>query len=372
MTFEPPQSQPTPTEPTGQPPVAQPSEAQQAQQITHPVWARPASEVQWQQTPPLEYHQLYRGAARYRWWKPLLALILAGLYYLTLSVVFILPAMLVYALTQGADLLSVDLNVLALPDTQNPWSIFVSLSSIVLMIPAVWLAMLSTGLTPTGRGWSVALRMRWGWIWRTVWPAIVCLVVMNAIGIALELTLNPSVVTSEPPAVEIDVTLALISLLLVFLLVPLQATAEELVFRGMFMQSIGAWLGGIKGEGGVARLLRGPWIPILVPALAFGFSHIYNIWGFFAVIAMAIAAGWLTWRTGGLEAAISLHVVNNLVAFVFMAMGSGGETGQSEDAGGPGGLIGQVIGLALFCWWVDRSFSRRDGRRTRIDWVHAS
>lgn len=364
MTFEPPHNHQVPNSSLPQHPQPTPQQA---------VWARAPQQVQWQETPELEYHQLYRGVPRYRWWKPLVALILAALYYITFSLAFTLPVTLIYALVNGSEMTLDDFASLALPDTQNPWSIFVSLGSIALMIPAVWLAMLSTGLTPKGRAWSVALRIRWQWIWRTIVPTLVSLLVMNTIGIAIEIAMNPlDLSESEVETVAIDVNLALISMLLVVLLVPLQATAEELVFRGMFMQTLGAWFGGVKSQGAFGRFMRGPWLAILIPAIAFGLSHIYNVWGLLAVAAMGITMAWITWRTGGLEAAIVLHVLNNIVVFGFLSMAPGGETGQSEDAGGPGALIGQVIGLALYCWWVDRSFSRRDGRRTRIDQVQVS
>ena len=338
-----------------------------------PAWAvPPPPPIRWEQTEPLEYHQLFRGAPRYRWFKPLLALVLATLYYLTLQVMFLLVVMGLYALFGGGFSLEM-LDDLIVPDTQKPWSILSTLGSIALMIPAVWLAMISTGLTPFGRGWSVALRIRWRWIWRTALQSIVVLIVMNGIGIALQMVLpeDPAASAAAEQAPRIDVTLALWSLALVLLLVPVQATAEELVYRGLFMQTLGAWLGGVRARGVVGSLLRGPWIPILLPALLFGFSHIYDVWGFWTVTAMAVAAGWLSWRTGGLEAAISLHVVNNLVAFGFMAFAFGGQTAQTETSGGPGMLIGEVVGLALFCWWVDRDFSRLDGRRTRIDLVQS-
>lgn len=337
-----------------------------------PVWAKPQVELQWQQTPELEYHQLFRGAKKYRWYKPLLALILGVVYYVTFNLMFSLPVFLILGAT-GAGFSSDVLLDLALPDTQNPLSIFVALTSIVLIIPAVWLAMLSTGLTPLGRSWSVALRIRWSWMWRTIVPVIVSMVVMNVFGVAFEMVLNPdSLATStEVTGVEIDVQLALISMLLVLVLVPFQATAEELVFRGTLMQVLGAWLGGIRGLSPVARFARGPWLPILVTSFIFGSLHIYDLWGFLAVMAMGISTAYVTWRTGGLEAAIVLHVLNNIVAFGFLSLGVGGETGQTESAGGPGSLLGQVIGLALFSWWVSRKFMRVDARRTRIDWVIA-
>jgi membrane protease YdiL (CAAX protease family) len=341
------------------------------QQVPLPPPVPPLPQVRWVETPPLEYHQLMRGAPRYRWWKPLVALVLAFIYYLVLSAVFGIIVLVPYFLLAGGSLDADDLLALALPDTQQPVSIVLTLGSIALMIPAALMAMMSVGLNPWKRLWSVALRIRWRWIWRTVLPAFVALIVMNVVGIALEIAfaggLESEAALGEGP--ELDVQAALLSLLFVLLLVPLQATAEELVYRGMFMQTLGAWLGGVRGTSRMAAFWRGPWLPIAVPAVLFGFSHIYDVWGFLAVTAMAVAAGWLSWRTGGLEAAISLHVINNLVAFGFLAAAVGGETGQTSDGGGAGSLIGSIVGLALFCWWVDRDFRRRDGRRTRIDMI---
>lgn len=357
--------------------ISSPSDAQGAPQGTEQsaqwAWVRPVRQVQWEETPPLEFHQLMRGAPRYRWWKPLVALVLAILYYLTLSVVFTLIILVPYFIFTGASVSPDDLFALAMLDTQQPISVVLALGSIALMIPAAILAMVSVGLTPAKRLWSVALRIRWRWIGRTVLPAFVALIVMNVLGIALEIAFAGGVdgLEEAAEAPDIDVQLALLSMLFVLLLVPLQSTAEELVYRGMFMQVLGSWLGGVRGSTGAAKFLRGPWIPVALPALLFGFSHIYDIWGFLMVTGMALVAGWISWRTGGLEAAISLHVVNNLVAFAFMAMAFGGETGQTADGGGPGSLIGSLAGLVLFAWWVDRDFAKRDGRRTRIDTVEA-
>jgi hypothetical protein len=95
----------------------------------------------------------------------------------------------------------------------------------------------------------------------------------------------------------------------VLLLVPVQAAAEEYIFRGYLMQSIGRWL-------------RHPAFAILLPVPLFVLGHGYDLLGQIGVGLFAVAAGWLTWRTGGLEAAIALHVVNNLSAFLLSLVGS--------------------------------------------------
>lgn len=52
-----------------------------------------------------------------------------------------------------------------------------------------------------------------------------------------------------------------------------------------------------------------------------------DLWLFADRLMFGLAASWLVWRTGGLEAAIALHVANNLVA-----LGSAVVTGELEVA----------------------------------------
>lgn len=378
--------------------------------VPQPAWARQAVEVQWEETEPLEYHQLLRGVPRPRWWKPLVGLLLGVLYYLTLSTGFTLVMFSIAAATASGPLTQQDMLVLATPDTQRPLSMVTALGSIALMIPAALLAMLSVGLSPVGRLWSVALRIRWRWIGRAILPAFVALLVINAVGIGLGLLLAPSEnqLAAEPPG--FDANAALWSVLIILLLVPLQSTAEELVFRGAFMQAIGAWrnrvwfvivlavglplaalsfylsggLSGLLEKGsnvlivgalvfGAATLMRwrtgSPLIAVALPSFVFAFAHIYEIWGMLSVASMALVAAWLVWRTGGLEAAITLHVVNNIVGFLMMTLAFGGETKQTAEGGSAISLFASVLGQVLFAWWIDRDFKRVDGRRTRIDRV---
>ena len=62
---------------------------------------------------------------------------------------------------------------------------------------------------------------------------------------------------------------------------------------------------------------------------------------------------WLTIRTGGLEAAIGVHVLNNLAAFGLPALGF--ENLTIAD-GSPEGLILAIILMPLYALAVDRLF----------------
>ena len=82
-------------------------------------------------------------------------------------------------------------------------------------------------------------------------------------------------------------------------LIPLQCAAEELVFRGSLPQALGAWI-------------RSPWVVYAISLPLFVFGHTYSAGGLVSVAVFAAFASLLVHRTGGLEAAIVLHSVNNM------------------------------------------------------------
>ena len=319
-------------------------------------WVKPPQPLVTVETEPLAYHRLLRGIAKPSWWKPIVLLLLATAYFFTLSFAIGLimsPIMLAFDPQFATELLEGSTEIL---DTQRPISIVFAMLSIIMMLPAVLLAMLTLGMRPVGRIWSVAGRIRWGILWRTLGVAVLSVIVMNVAGIGFEMLTNPAG-SEAPPANEtasFDVNAALLSALFILLLVPIQATAEEVVFRGLFMQVLGTWL-------------KSPWFAILIPSVAFAFGHIYDVWGLLAVGFMGLVAAWLTWRTGGLEAAIAIHVVNNLFAFGVMTSGVSSQTAQTESAGGAGTLVGEIVGLALFAWLTLKIWRRGGHGRERID-----
>lgn len=337
------------------PPSAAPAPPAAPQQW---AWAQAPQPLQTIETEPLEYHRLLRGVAAYRWWKPLLLLLLSGVFFGVFTVMLSLAFVPVLMFADPDYAMDVTTGAAEILDTQRPVSVLLSLLSIIIMIPSVILAMLAMGMRPVGRIWSVATRIRWGLLGRLCGVAVLAVVVMNVVGIAVEIALDPASLTEPPPQAGsgFDVNAALLSLLLVVLLVPLQATAEEVVFRGLLMQVIGSWL-------------KNPWFAILIPSVGFAFLHIYNVWGLIAVGLLGAVAGWLTWRTGGLEAAIAIHIVNNLIVFTIMTSGVFGETAQTADGGGLGSVVGEVAGLALFVWLTLRVFARGGHGRERIDLI---
>src|SRR5690606_5596146 len=212
------------------------------------------------------------------------------------------------------------------------------------MLPALWLATLIMGPRPVGLLSSVAGRLRWGWMLRLVVPALVA----YGASFVLYLVVLPPLMGEPAPAPSVGPNLW-VMLAIILLLVPLQATAEEYVFRGYLMQTIGAWL-------------KHPAFAILLPVPLFMFGHLYDIWGLLDVGVFAVFAAWLTWRTGGLEAAIVAHVINNVAIFVLAEFGL---VDTSTTVGSPIGVLVTAATLGLYGWFVVRLASRCGLQTTR-------
>jgi membrane protease YdiL (CAAX protease family) len=99
--------------------------------------------------------------------------------------------------------------------------------------------------------------------------------------------------------------------LIVLLTTPLQAAGEEYVFRGYLMQAIGSFWSRPNVPLWVTRL-----VAVLGTATLFALAHgVQNFPLFFDRFMFGLIAGWLVIRTGGLEAGIAMHILNNFLAF---------------------------------------------------------
>lgn len=129
----------------------------------------------------------------------------------------------------------------------------------------------------------------------------------------------------------------------IVLVLPFQAAAEEIVFRGYLTQAVATWT-------------RRVWPAALASSLMFVAVHpIHDAWSFADKLFFGLAMFWLTWRTGGLEAAIALHVVYNLLLVVAVAA-DGRITEMLKDSrtdalGGLTSMGGTAVAVATLDWW---------------------
>ncbi len=250
-------------------------------------------------TPPgVPYHRLAR-TSRYFWWRPLLELVLAAMVGVTLLVI---ATGLALVMTDTVDdpekMLEVDgalgLVALAIP--------------IWILWPTAWFSTLIAGNRQPGALSSVEGRIRWRWLGACFLAAIAIWSIYVVAGGVLGVSPGAESVVRWPGWAEF-LPLAAV----VLLVIPIQATAEEYFFRGLLLQAAGA-------------LSKSPWLAILLTAVLFGAAHLLEIQGFVAITIFGVVAAWLAIRTGGLEAPIALHVVNNVSAFLWTAA-----AGQSES-----------------------------------------
>ncbi|MFG3490214.1 lysostaphin resistance A-like protein [Streptomyces sp. NPDC094447] len=220
----------------------------------------------------------------------------------------------------------------------------VLLVSLALWIPAVLVGVRVCGKRPAGTLASVTGRLRWGWLGRCLGLAAAVLVVQNLLLVAWSLYADGSeAVTGETPGWA---ELAL-SLLVLWALVPFQAAAEEVVFRGWLVQFAGG-------------ILRTPWPGIAVSSVLFALAHGYGqLSGFLLLCYSAAWWAWLTVRTGGLEAVIAVHTVNNLIAFSLSAVfGELADDSTAADAPWEA-LVSELVFAPVFCLLAARLAARR-------------
>ncbi|WP_150307032.1 CPBP family intramembrane glutamic endopeptidase [Planctomonas psychrotolerans] len=283
------------------------------------------------------YPRLARSWPKYGWWKPLITGLIGLALYLFFSLAFAVTLILlgfVFPAVFGTfldDLGSLDI------DLSDPLMFLFAIGSVALMLPAVLVATLIMGPRPMGLLSSVAGHLRWRWLLRCTMPALVIFGVVFGLTFAV---VGP--VLGEPLPVPVITSTTWVLVVLAVLMTPLQATAEEYVFRGYLMQLIGGWL-------------KHPAWAILLPVPLFAIGHDYDVWGLADVAVFGVTAAWLTWRTGGLEAAIAAHVVNNTLLFL---LGAFDIVDVNADSGSPFALLTTVLIMVVYSLVVVRMANR--------------
>lgn len=284
---------------------------------------------------PREYYEFYR-TPRFRWWRPLLALgMFAGSWFLV-AMVLTLVALGYELAVDGVDLSGLMVGEL----TITPMLFLANNLALAAAIPLAWAA--HRAVFGQRIGWlsSVAGRFRWRIFGRFAALAVVCYLVMTGIEIAVS-------GWPEDLSVRPETWFLLLSVLLT---TPLQAAGEEFALRGLGARSIGSWFSGNRAGLVVSTVITGIVFMLLHGA---GDPWLNVFYFYFAVVACV-----LTWRTGGLEAAIALHVVNNLLSMLFLPFsGLDGLFDREAGAGSPLVLL-QMAFVALVAagmlWLADR------------------
>ena len=278
------------------------------------------------------------------WWRPV-----AGV--LTLVVLVLLVAQIALAVV-----FTVGLVVTGSSDVQGDLERIVDtahvtpagLASLILAlasaIPAALLcSLVYHRLTP---GWlaSVTGRLRWRWLGTCFALSVLTLVVTLLVSALLP---QQGADTDMGSGLNAWSSTTRDFLLVILFLTPLQAAGEEYAFRGYLTQAFGG-------------LFRARWAAVLFPALLFALAHgAQDAPIFVDRFAFGLVSGTLVIATGGLEAGIAMHVLNNFLAFG-LALAYTDMSSALNPTGGswwnlPVTLTQSLVYLALAIWAARRA-----------------
>jgi membrane protease YdiL (CAAX protease family) len=285
---------------------------------------------------PRDYVHLMRGP-RYRWWRPLATIVLTLVMWIVLSGLLTIPFALTGAMPSGEEF--------TLGVGTNLWMNLM----LAAFIPAGLIATRIGHWRPMGRLMSVTGRVRWAWLLQSM--AIVTPLWVIYLGINW-FVFDQQILPRPQDWIGLLVVTAITT--------PLQAAGEEVAFRGVFVQAIGAWIANRWVALGVSTAVT--------TALFVAAHGSMDLWIWLDLAALAVLGCWLTWRTGGLEAAMALHIVNNLTVTVSgILLGGLEESYVSESTTGSpvSALMSWVVmGLAtaLLLWVAKRKGLAPAGR----------
>ncbi len=254
--------------------------------------------------PPPQANPLIEGpffaAARAgdnRWWNYAITLVIVILFVTIATAVLLFPLLAFYP---SSDVLRVAPAPLALTAALLPFG--AAYPALALGLRRLHRRPLRSLVSPGGP-----------FRWRLLWVAGVCWFVLAGLVDLAQYLIEPSVYRwSFDPARFWPYLVAAL------LWMPVQTSAEELVFRGYLTQAVGL-------------RARRVWLPVVVPALLFALLHLPNpevgalglVYALPQYLGIGLLLGWLTVRSQGLEMAIGLHLANNLYTGLVAGLSDG-------------------------------------------------
>lgn len=310
------------------------------------------------ETGPVEYHLIQRTGrwGAHGWWRPLVGVLVLFLLAILVAPTALIVGFIVWFVAQGSDDIQDSVTRLADTDNVTPSVLaFINLTWAVAIPCALLVFWLFHRLRP---GWlsSVTGRLRLGWLVTCLGLALVALVATVLVS-----TVLPSAGDSSDMSGDLNAWTSTTRdfVLVIVLLTPLQAAGEEYAFRGYLTQSFGGLLAPLGPQ--VSRAAA-----VIAPAFLFAMAHGLgqDLPIFIDRLAFGLVAGVLVITTGGLEAGIAMHVLNNFLAFGAALAYSDMTTALTPTDGSwwqlPVTLTQSVVFLVVVTW-----VARRRGIATR-------
>lgn len=272
----------------------------------------------------------------YAWWRSLLGVVLGIVLYLLLVQVILQVVVLITALIfpPGMPYGQYMRHAQAL---ENPAGLLGTNLGIFALVPIAFaIMMMIHGVRPRWLG-SVRPRLRWKFVGISLAIAAVALGAVQVVPMVLG-----SAVSLSPQSHYQTF------LIIIVVTSPLQAAGEEYFFRGYLLQALGS-------------VTSNRWFGIVASSVVFALFHGFgqNPAIFVDRLAFGLLAAMLVTATGGLEASIGAHVINNLYAFGAAALTGSVAQARALHAIGWANAGVDVGGFALFAlvaWLFARRF----------------
>jgi uncharacterized protein len=285
---------------------------------------------------PVTYDHLARTAGR-RWYvglAALLSVVAAGLLFVLVVGLTVDLATVIAGIPLDADGLPAD----------PGWSVAASLLLVAAALPAVLLVVRFVERRRPGTLSSVTGRLRGRWLAVCLVPALAVSVLAGLVGELVDPTEGTVAGWSSFLGVAV----------VALVLTPVQVAAEEYLFRGWIVQTFGA-------------VVRSPWPGVAVSAVLFALVHdgaTASAWGFADLVLFAVVLSVVTLRTGGLEAALALHLVHNAVCWVASAAYGATDSVTDYTEVGGGVFVVSMLATVVYATAV-LTLARRRGVETR-------
>ena len=228
---------------------------------------------------------------KYKWYKPILVFVIGLIIYGVLQGIILMVCSGIYGMDKVNLILSGGYDVIDTSDV----GFYVSYISVIIFAPALYIS----SRIVKDRPFSSYSSSRGGWNWKIYFKCLIIPFIIYLIIAILTVLNNGKAHTTK---------ITILPLILGLIFIPLQCIAEEHVFRGLFMQTLGSWF-------------NIPVLAVILQSIIFALAHPYNILGVIGISISRLAFGFLAWKSNGLESASALHTINNLMGFYTVALG---------------------------------------------------
>ena len=292
------------------------------------------------------YPQILRNES-YVWWRSVVGVIFGLSLFMLVTTVISQALVMVFWATTAANQSYQDYFAKAFAFEQPLGMLAVNLG-LATLIPISWVLMAMVHQVRPRWLYSVQPRLRWRYLLGCL---AIAAVVLNGVMLLSTTVDEPLSFQRQQGFWGFLVVIVLTS--------PIQAAAEEIFFRGYLLQALGS-------------LVARPWFGVLASAVVFAVLHgTQNLPLFIDRLAFGLLAGLLVWRTGGLEAGIAAHVINNVFAYLIAGLTTSVATLKALQGIGWIDAAFDVGGFALFAL-LAYVLSRLMKLRTHVDLARAT